>query len=101
MPTLELEREPAAAKVRVTASHLVVDLDDGRTLSVPLEWFPRLVHGTKAERQNWQLMARGYGIEWPDLDEHISVEGLLAGIGSRENKKSIQRWLASRGKSGT
>ncbi len=75
---------------------LVVDLVDGRTLTVPLAWYPRLAHGTLAERSSWRLIGRGEGIHWPDLDEDISVEGLLAGRRSGETQQSLRRWLQSR-----
>ena len=68
----------------------------GRSLIIPLTWYPRLLHGTLAERQNWHLLG-GYAIEWPDLDEHIGIEGLLAGRRSSESQKSLERCLASRG----
>jgi hypothetical protein len=80
----------------ITEGKLFVDLEDGRSLLIPLTWYPRLLHGTVAERQNWQLLGDGYAIEWPDLDEHIGIEGLLAGRSSRESQKSLDRWLASR-----
>ena len=75
---------------------LVVDLADGRTITVPLAWFPRLVYGTPAERANWRLIGGGVGIHWPDLDEDISVESLLAGRGSGETQASLRRWLQTR-----
>jgi hypothetical protein len=93
-----LEREPVAETVSVTSDKLLVDLADGRSLSVPLGWYPRLRHGSRAERRNWRLLGDGYATEWPDLDEHIGVEGLLAGRASGESKKSLSRWLASRKK---
>ncbi|MCG9887210.1 MAG: DUF2442 domain-containing protein [Cyanobacteria bacterium] len=96
MITLALEIEPLAAEVRVTDEHLVVDLVDGRSLSVPLAWYPRLLHGSPAERQNWQLLGEGFAIEWLDLDEHIGIEGLLAGRRSGESDQSFERWLAMR-----
>ncbi len=96
MTTLVLEKEPVAADISVTADQLVVRLVDGRVLSVPLDWYPRLLHGTDSERQNWRMLGDGYAIEWPDLDEHIGVEGLLAGRQSGESAASIQRWLESR-----
>lgn len=65
--------------VRLTDDELIVDLLDGRTISVPLTWFPRLLRGTSAERSNWRLAGAGYGIDWPDLDEDLSTEGLLRG----------------------
>jgi hypothetical protein len=75
---------------------LTVELVDGRSVIVPLAWYPRLAHGSGAERRNWRLLGGGYAIEWPELDEHIGVEGLLAGRRSGESTKSLRRWLASR-----
>jgi hypothetical protein len=97
---LVLETDPAAAGVEVTADRLVVELADGRTIAAPLSWFPRLLHGTGEERANWQLLGEGYAIEWPDLDEHIGIAGLLAGRGSGESEASFRRWLEARGTSG-
>ncbi|OYW43966.1 MAG: hypothetical protein B7Z33_14120 [Sphingomonadales bacterium 12-68-11] len=65
--------------VRCTADTLTVDLMDGRTISAPLAWYPRLAHGTPEQRGNWQVSAGGYGVHWPDLDEDLSTEGLLRG----------------------
>ena len=96
MTTLTLETEPIANQVTVTDEKLIVDLADGRTISVPLRWYPRLAHASPAERQKWQLIGDGYGIEWSDLDEHIGIEGLLAGRRSGESKRSLDRWLATR-----
>ncbi len=96
MTTLELEHEPAATHVVVREDKLTVDLADGRSLSVPLGWYPRLLHATNAELDNWQLLGEGYAIEWPDLDEHIGIEGLIAGRRSGESQSSLERWLASR-----
>lgn len=96
MNTLVLEAEPAAAAVQVTEEWLTLDLVDGRTLRVPLAWYPRLVHATPQERDHWRLLGGGYAIEWPDLDEHIGVEGLLAGRRSGESTPSLQRWLEAR-----
>jgi hypothetical protein len=98
MITLVLEVEPQAAKVETTKDHLIVDLADGRRLVVPLAWYPRLLYATLAERQNLQLLGDGYAIEWPELDEHIGIEGLLAGHRSGESQKSFERWLSSRPK---
>src|SRR5579863_9867490 len=89
-------REALAQGVTVTDDALVADLADGRTISVPLAWFPRLAHGTPIERANWRLIAGGEGIHWPDLDEDISVESLLAGRGSGETQESLRRWLGAR-----
>ena len=98
MSTLVLEQDPCAVNVVVADGKLVVDLSDGRSLSVPLTWYPRLLHGTDKERRNWQLLGDGYAIEWSDLDEHIGVEGLVAGRRSGESTASFQRWLAARAK---
>jgi hypothetical protein len=97
MSTLQLEHDPVASSIETTAEHLIVDLLDGRRLIVPLGWYPRLQRATDAERKNWQLLGEGYAIEWPDIDEHIGVDGLLAGRRSSESVASLNRWLASRG----
>ena len=65
--------------VRVTEDTLTVDLLDGRTISVPLTWYPRLLHATEAQRNNWRVAGGGFGIHWPDVDEDLSTEGLLRG----------------------
>ena len=88
---------PFAQRVTVTEDTLTVDLSDGRTVSVPLGWYPRLVHATDNERKNWRLIGRGEGIHWPDLDEDISVQGILAGRPSGESQKSLAKWLSQRG----
>ena len=75
---------------------LTVDLSDGRTISVPLDWYTRLVHATQSERDNWRLIGGGEGIHWPDMDEDISVEGLLAGRKSGESRSSFKRWLEAK-----
>lgn len=98
MNTLVLEKEPLAASIEVTNDALTVHLTDGRTLTVPLYWYPRLNHASVEERNHWQLLGDGYAIEWPDLDEHIGVEGLLAGRRSGESELSFQRWMAARNK---
>lgn len=85
-----------AQQVTVTDDALVVDLVDGRTVTVPLSWYPRLAHGTREERAHWRLIGRGEGIHWPDLDEDISVASLLAGRSSGETQHSLQKWLESR-----
>jgi hypothetical protein len=85
-----------ATTVSITEDSLTVDLNDGRTIFGPLPWFPRLLHGTAAERTNFHLVGNGSGIHWPDLDEDISIESLLAGRRSGETQPSLRRWLASR-----
>lgn len=92
--------EALADQVAATEDALVVDLVDGRTITVPLAWFPRLVHGTPAERVNCRIIGRGEGIHWPDLDEDISVHSLIAGRQSGESQQSLRRWLQLRGESG-
>ena len=96
MTTLALETEPTALNVFVTEDDLMVDLVDGRRIIVPLAWFPRLMYATAAERQNFQLLGDGYAIEFPDLDEHIGIEGILAGRHSGESQKSLEKWLNER-----
>lgn len=94
-PTVELE-VPAATHINVTDEALTAELVDGRRISVPLVWYPRLLHATAAERANWKLHAASQHIHWEDLDEDISVEGLLAGGPSRESPASLKRWLEAR-----
>jgi hypothetical protein len=88
--------EPVAVNVAVTDDDLIVDLADGRSIRVPLAWYPRLFHAAVSERAHWRLLGDGYAIEWPDLDEHVGVEGLLAGRCSGESSQSLKRWLAAR-----
>ena len=88
---------PAATHVTVSETTIDIKLSDGRSLSVPISWYPRLEHGTEAERNNWTLIGSGLGIHWPDLDEDISVEALIAGNPSNESKASLAKWLSSRG----
>jgi len=85
-----------ALRVTTTEDSLAVDLSDGRTVSVPLVWYPRLVHGSPRERNNWRLIAGGEGIRWPDLDEDLSVESIVMGRASGESQGSLKRWLESR-----
>jgi hypothetical protein len=97
MSTLKVELTEARAQhVRVTSDTLTVDLTDGRTISVPLAWFPRLFHASSSERNNWRFIAKGEGIHWINLDEDISVEGLLHGQQSRESHASLEKWLRQR-----
>jgi hypothetical protein len=92
--TLEAELEVAPVRAIVTEHHLVVDLADGRTVSAPLTWYPRLAHGTPTERANVEIWPDS--LEWPDLDEQISVRGLLLGRKSGEGQPSLNRWLEYR-----
>ena len=96
MNSLASEIHAVAQDVAVTDELLRVDLEDGRSVSAPLAWFPRLQQGTTAERQNWRFIGRGEGIHWPALDEDVSVEGLLLGKPSGESQASFARWLELR-----
>ena len=97
MSTSSIEiRDAQAQTVTINEETLSVDLADGRSIAVPLAWFPRLAHGSPAERSKWRLIAGGEGIHWPDLDEDISVASLLAGRKSGESRESLQRWLQNR-----
>lgn len=87
---------PTAETVEVTEDTLRVELSDGRMISVPTGWFPRLAHATARERKEWRLVGRGEGIHWPLIDEDISVDGLLAGSPSGESQRSFKKWLAAR-----
>jgi hypothetical protein len=87
---------PDAQTVRVTDDELIVELTDGRTIIVPIAWFPRLSHGTSDERDNWEFLGGGMGIHWEDLDEDISIRGLLLGRKSAETQASFKRWLEQR-----
>jgi len=98
MTTSPIDHWPmCAVGVRVATDTLTVELADGRSISAPLAWYPRLDHGTAAERANWRLIGRGEGVHWPDLDEDISVDNLLGGARSGESPQSFKRWLESRG----
>ncbi|MHB1397259.1 MAG: DUF2442 domain-containing protein [Trichloromonadaceae bacterium] len=87
---------PEAVDVRVSEDTLSVELSDGRTISVPLGWYPRLEHAKVDERTNWRLIGKGRGIHWEDIDEDVSIEGLLAGRPSGESQASFRRWLEGR-----
>ena len=100
MTTLALPVEAAAAP-RASAAHvsedtLTLELSDGRTVSAPLAWYPRLLAGSAAEREHLELIGSGEGVHWPDLDEDLSVESVLAGRPSAESAASFQRWLTAR-----
>jgi hypothetical protein len=89
-------RIPEALDVALSDDTLSVDLCDGRSISVPIAWFPRLLNSTEQERNNWRLIGRGQGIHWEDIDEDISIEGLIAGRPSGESQESFKKWLAKR-----
>ncbi len=90
------ETRPQAVHVEATEETLTVDLDDGRTVSVPTSWYLRLYYGAPEERRNWRLIGHGEGIHWPELDEDVSVENLLLGKRSGESQRSLKRWLEGR-----
>ena len=94
--SLPSSRIPQAVEVRVSAELLEVRLSDGRTISAPLNWYPRLADGSLAERNHWQLLGDGHGIHWPELDEDISVENLLLGQRSGESPQSLAKWRSRR-----
>ena len=82
--------------VQVTDDTLFVDLEDGRTIAVPIGWYPRLAYATPAERSHWEISGAGYAIHWPALDEDLGAEGLLLGKRSSESPASFERWLQRR-----
>jgi Protein of unknown function (DUF2442) len=94
--TIELLEVSSIEQVIVTDDTLSVDLSDGRTISVPLAWYPRLLHGSAEERNDRRLIAGGTGIHWNLLDEDISIKNLILGQPSGESQKSFQRWMTSR-----
>lgn len=94
--SLATENKIAIDYVTADDQTLIVSLSDGRRLVFPLDWFPRLRHGSPAERNSWRLIGRGEGVHWPDLDEDLSLEGFLAGRRSAESKASVDRWLKQR-----
>ena len=96
MNTLTLEQEPTIIDLTFRENSFVVHLADGRRLSVPYAWYPRLAYGTAAERRNWEIFGDGYAIHWPELDEDIAIDGLLAGNRSAESSRSLERWLENR-----
>lgn len=87
---------PTALNASVTEDSLNVELSDGRNIAVPLEWFPRLLNATPKERNNWKIIGKGNGIHWNDIDEDISVEGLILGRPSGESQSSFQKWMKQR-----
>ena len=97
MTTLKAEVSPVTVTAwEIGQDSLTVQLSDGRTVSVPLDWYPRLLNGTEAERRNWRLIGGGEGVHWPDLDEDISIANLTLGQPSGESQRSLGRWLEAR-----
>lgn len=93
---VELLQIPKAQQVVITDDTLTIDLSDGRTISVPLAWYPRLLHSTSNERNNWRFIADNEGIHWSEIDEDISVKNIILGQPSAESQKSFQKWLEKR-----
>ena len=87
-----------ALNVQCTDDSLIVDLNDGRTMTIPLAWYPRLQHATREERKDWKLIGEGIGIHWNVIDEDISIEGLILGRASGESQESFNKWLQARKK---
>lgn len=97
MNSLAVEvQEARAQRVSVNEDSLIVDMVDGRTIIVPIAWYARLWHGTPEERSNLEISGDGTLIHWPDLDEDLSVSGILAGRRSGESQQSFKRWLEER-----
>lgn len=96
MNTLTIESPLLIQDVRVSKDALSVDLTDGRTISTPLAWYPRLLDGSAKERNQWELLGDGIGIHWPALDEDLSLEGMMDGRPSGESQRSLEKWLNSR-----
>jgi|SRR6056297_1817306 len=93
-------REARANKIIITEEELIAYLDDGRTIAVPISWYPRLLNGSMEERKNWRFIGEGTGIHWPDLDEDISIEGIIEGVPSQESQSSLSKWLQERQSNG-
>ena len=89
-------KSPGAASASVSDDALCIELSDGRSITAPLAWYPRLLHATPAERDNLRLIGGGTGIQWPDIEEDISVESVLRGRPSMESATSLKRWLERR-----
>lgn len=97
MNTLAIEISKSLIEnVSFTEDSFIVDLNDGRTITLPLAWYPRLTHATHKERENWRVIGRGEGIHWPELDEDISIENIIIGRPSGESQRSINDWLNQR-----
>lgn len=97
MNTLAIEISKSLIEnVSFTEDSLIADLNDGRTITLPLGWYPRLTHASHKERENWRVIGRGEGIHWPELDEDISIENIIIGRPSGESQRSINDWLNQR-----
>jgi hypothetical protein len=97
MSSLVLESHVVdAVGVEVNDDSIIVNLSNGRTISTPIEWFPRLMQASKEEREKWEIIGSGEGIRWDCLDEDLSVDALMRGVPSQESQKSLRRWLDAR-----
>lgn len=96
MSTLAEKQLIKGVGITVTEDTLTADLSDGRTISLPLAWYPRLLHATSDERAHWEWIGDNEGVHWPELDEDISIDSIVAGRRSAESQRSLQRWLAQR-----
>jgi len=96
MGILAADHEVFAVEVSFSEDAMTISLDDGRRISVPLAWYPRLLAGTPEERIKFELIGDGEGTHWPDLDEDISVGGVVAGRRSAESASSLARWISQR-----
>src|SRR2546426_12225411 len=105
MGILALTADERVVDVKLTKDTFSVSLRDGRTITVPLAWYPRLLNATAAQRKNWRVAGGGYGIHWPDLDEDLSTEGLLRGAPAprrrqvEDTEKNTSRRIKGRGDS--
>jgi len=88
MPTSELKAGERVKDVHFSEDAISVDLIDGRTITAPLAWFPRLLHATVGQKANWRIAGGGYGIHWPDIDEDLSTQGLLRGAPAPKTSRS-------------
>ena len=88
---MKSNKEPKIQDVMTTDDHITVSFDDGRIVSLPLKWYPRLHRAKPVHRRHWELIGKGYGVHWPDVDEDLSAEGLLKGLPSREYLRSLER----------
>ena len=94
---MNLNEEPRIVDVMSTAELPTVSFGDGRGISLPLNWYPRLHRATPAQRRNWEMIGRGYGVHWPDVDEDLSAEGLLRGAPAQEYARALEKQGRKRG----
>ncbi|MGH7600613.1 MAG: DUF2442 domain-containing protein [bacterium] len=94
MTTSDIKPGERVKDVHISEDALAVDLIDGRTITVPLVWYPRLLHATPEQRAKWQMSGAGYGIHWPDIDEDLSTEGLLRGAPAPRRAAPVSKVVA-------